>query len=240
MIEVAIIGGAQRAGGGAGAGRQDGLHAGADPGHRPRRPTELWRSGPRPPRLGDHGIVAAHADGARGVGGASVASGADAADRGHRFGTGAAPRATGAPAFRGGRPAWRACRLHGGESSSPPGAPRGGAGGAEHPLHGRPGVASCDYGDQAGVVALDDGETRGPARHRCRWTHSRARQAAQISGNGWSYGQAPSSRRSPMGGRMTGWRSSIFYRPARSRSCRSPAIAARSCGRKRRRAQPRS
>ena len=84
MIEVAIIGGAQRAGGGAGAGRQDGLHAGADPGHRPRRPTELWRSGPRPPRLGDHGIVAAHADGARGVGGASVASGADAADRGHR------------------------------------------------------------------------------------------------------------------------------------------------------------
>jgi 2-octaprenyl-6-methoxyphenol hydroxylase len=53
------------------------------------------------------------------------------------------------------------------------------------------GVASCDYSDQAGVVALDDGETvRAQLVIAADGRNSRARQAAQISGNGWSYGQS--------------------------------------------------
>jgi 2-octaprenyl-6-methoxyphenol hydroxylase len=53
------------------------------------------------------------------------------------------------------------------------------------------GVASCDYGDHAGVVALDDGAAvRARLVIAADGRNSRARQAAHISGNGWSYGQS--------------------------------------------------
>src|SRR5262245_11601129 len=53
------------------------------------------------------------------------------------------------------------------------------------------GVASCDYGDHAGVVALDDGDAvRARLVVAADGRNSRARQAAHISGNGWSYGQS--------------------------------------------------
>jgi len=53
------------------------------------------------------------------------------------------------------------------------------------------GVASCDYGEHAGVVRLDDGETmRVRLVIAADGRNSRARQAAGISGTGWSYGQS--------------------------------------------------
>jgi 2-octaprenyl-6-methoxyphenol hydroxylase len=53
------------------------------------------------------------------------------------------------------------------------------------------GVASCDFGDHAGTVMLDDGETvRAQLVVAADGRNSRARQAAGITGNGWSYGQS--------------------------------------------------
>jgi 2-octaprenyl-6-methoxyphenol hydroxylase len=53
------------------------------------------------------------------------------------------------------------------------------------------GVVSCDYGDQAGVISLDNGETvRAQLVIAADGRNSRARQAASISGTGWSYGQS--------------------------------------------------